>query len=351
MLSLNTGATWKSARNTTAGHNPTQPTKLHRRLRRAVMTANPSRPTASVNRKPASSQAVPTAIQKNRRRRCVPKRLRKTVAARHSRHHPRQPTAHGHQIDSNPAPAGRHSIHRRPPKPRLPRHPFQASPQPAMVHPHFCPHGVERIANPHFIPTWPTVLTLSLLASVLALQPPPVTLPGSSTAPAHRQNPLPPGLSNLRGTVQRGSALGGARSSVPAACASHARHPLQLGQSRRMPSAGRQPGRGTVLCARTCGSLGRPGESPSSTIEKIGRANARREGCSPLRLIFLLTTGTRSLPWDLVGEPQPPVPAILGDSGDALSPKLINASECLLLAMARQGHGPPCPFMRLRKPP
>jgi hypothetical protein len=158
------------------------------------------------------------------------------------------------------------------------------------------------------------------------------------------------------------------------------RGPSRAGQCRRMPTVERCPGgaqssapdifpdrddavppmrpcgRGTVLRARSCGSSSRPGESPSSTIEKIGRANARweghsplrpifsrtartrslptsrmgsaasdlgspREGRSPLRPIFLRTARTRSLPWDLVGGAQSSAPAIFHDRGDAVPPR------------------------------
>jgi hypothetical protein len=107
------------------------------------------------------------------------------------------------------------------------------------------------------------------------------------------------------------------------------------------------PGRGTVPRARSCGSSSRPGGAPSPAIEKIGPANARREGRSPLRPILLRTAGTPSLP-DLSGLARAPghrvwfqVPQRRPWSAFPCGPRGRGPSHGTLW----EGHSPLCPHL------
>jgi hypothetical protein len=85
----------------------------------------------------------------------------------------------------------------------------------------------------------------------------------------------------------------------------------------------------------------RPAARPprrDSTVSK-----GRWFGTGPGALLYLRTAGTPSLPWDLVGVVQSPVPGILADREDAVPPNLSELarvfSDWLALQVQRRAEG------------
>jgi hypothetical protein len=96
------------------------------------------------------------------------------------------------------------------------------------------------------------------------------------------------------------------------------------------PKLGATPGGGTVPSARPCGGSRRSTGSPSSAPENTWPVIARREERSPLRPIFFLTLGTRSLPawqmchgaliWQWRRRTRSPVPHAFTDREERVAP-------------------------------